>query len=274
MLNKYNNLFRVYQEEAGDDGAPSGGGGDSLLDNTSGDSSNQDDDNNESETPTKPDFLLDKYLAEGRSMEESIAEQAKGYGELQKRFGAFTGSPEEFELSLSDELKEAGAELSADDPLVQEAMKFAKESNMSQEGFNGLVNLYVEQQVAEAKALTEYKAEQMKELGSNAQARIENISQWGAKNLDGETFEALKGMATSAESVKAIEQLISKIGNGSVDPQDAQNNSGFGVEELRKMQFEKDEHGNRKIQTDPEFRKRYNKLAAEVYPGEHRQIVG
>jgi hypothetical protein len=41
------------------------------------------------------------------------------------------------------------------------------------------------------------------------------------------------------------------------------------------MQFEKDEHGNRRIATDPEFKARYIKLRNEVYGTEdHKQIIG
>lgn len=257
-------------EEAAEDGAQSGGS-DSLVPDAQAETTAE----GAEETPAeKPDFLLDKYLADGRTMEEATAEQAKGYAELQKRFGAFTGSPDNFEINISEELKEAGVVVEADDPLVQQVMEFAKESNMSQEGMDGLINIYMEQQIAESKALDEYKAEQMKSLGANADARVNNIAEWGSKNLDGETFQALQGMVTSAESVKAIEQLIGMTRNQAVDADGAQHNGGLGVEELRKMQFETDGHGNRKLQSDPEFRARYNKLAQQVYPGEHKQVVG
>ena len=97
--------------------------------------------------------MQSKYVAEGKTQEESIAEQAKAYTELSSKFGAFTGAPEEYaEVVLSDELKELGVEISADDPMLQAAKEFAKESNMSQEGLSGLVNLYAMQQVAEQKA--------------------------------------------------------------------------------------------------------------------------
>lgn len=259
-------LFGTCQEEAGaEDGIISGGETPAET---------------PTETPTEvsadaPEWLLGKYYTEGKSIEDATAEQAKAYNELSGKFGSFTGSPEAYEVALSEELTEMGIEIAPDDPMMVAAMEYAKESNMSQDGFAGLVNLYAMQQVADAKADSEYQAEQMKALGANAGSRIQNIEQWGGKNLDAETFEALKGMATSVESVKAIEQMISMTRNASVDVDNAAPAPGATTEDVSAMQFEKDEHGNRRINSDPEFKKRYQKLRNEVYgTSEHRQMVG
>lgn len=224
----------------------------------------------------RPDWLLDKYATEGKTIDEATAEQAKAYNELSGKFGAFTGAPSEYsEVVLSDELKELGIEISNDDPMLEAAKEFAKESNMSQEGLNGMINLYAMQQVAEQKAEADFKAEQLKALGPNANSRIENIQQWANKNLDPETVQGLEQMATSSESVKAIERLISMTRGAAIDPSDANNNSGASAEDVSKMQFEKDSHGNRRINTDPDFKARYLKLRNEVYGTEdHKLIVG
>lgn len=279
MLIKKDWLGRVFREEAGSDGAADGGGGgenDAGNNEGNNDSGEQGSENNQEQNNERPDWLLDKYATEGKSIDEATAEQAKAYNELSSKFGAFTGAPEEYaEITLSDEIKELGIEISNDDPMLQAAKDFAKESNMSQEGLNGLVNLYAMQQVAEQKAEAEFKAEQLKALGPNANSRIENIQQWANKNLDPETVQGLEQMATSAESVKAIERLISMTRGAPVDPGEANNNSGASAEDVSKMQFEKDEHGNRRINTDPEFRARYKKLRNEVYGTEdHKIIVG
>lgn len=278
MLINRNWLGRVFRDEANADGAD-GGGGDNNADGgneNNTDNGEQNNNNNGDEAPAAPDWLQGKYVTEGKTQEESIAEQAKAYNELSGKFGAFTGAPEEYaEVVLSDELKELGIEISADDPMLQAAQEFAKESNMSQDGLNGLVNLYAMQQVAEQKATADFKAEQIKSLGPNASSRIENIKQWANKNLDAETLQGLEGFASSAESVKAIERLISMTRNASVDADDTNNNSGASAEDVSKMQFEKDEHGNRRINTDREFRARYQKLRNEVYGTEdHKQVVG
>lgn len=280
IINK-NWLGRVFREEASDQGSDDGGGGDNQNNQDDGgkgvaDLLNQDDKGTDDKSgDDRPEWLQDKYMTEGKSVADATNEQAKAYSELSSKFGSFTGAPESYEVSISEELKEAGVEISADDPMVEQAMAFAKESNMSQEGFNNMIELYSMQQVAEQKADQEHIAEQMKTLGNNAEARVNNIGLWSDKNLDPELSAGLKSMATTAEGVKALEKLITMTGNSAVDVDAAQNNSGASAEEVTAMQFEKDEHGNRRINTDKEFKARYEKLRDQVYGlGENRQMVG
>jgi hypothetical protein len=225
--------------------------------------------------PARYDFVLDKYRADGRSEDESLQMQAKSYAELQSKFGAFTGAPEEYTASLSDELIEAGVTLDNDDPLLEAAMAFAKESNMSQDGFNGMLNLYVESQLAEANALQEMKEEQMKALGSDAPKRIENINNWIDANMDAETAEELRGVIQSAGGIKAVEQLIAKTRSAPVAPSDAPPAPSINPMEVQEMQFATDEHGNRRINVDPAFRKEYERKRDALYgTEEHRQMIG
>lgn len=260
-------LGRVFREEAGDDGGEGGGGGEENN------NENNDDGGEENQAP---EWLQSKYVAEGKTQEESIAEQAKAYTELSSKFGAFTGAPEEYaEVVLSDELKELGVEINADDPMLQAAKEFAKESNMSQEGLSGLVNLYAMQQLAEQKADDEYKADQMKQLGNNAEARVTNIQQWASKNLDTETLAGLEGFATNAGAVKALEQIIKLTGAKSVDVDDSTPSPGVDEAEIKAMQFELDSNGQRRINTDKAFKAKYQKALNDFYgQEENRQMVG
>jgi len=230
------------------------------------------------ETPTtedRYDFVLDKYRAEGRTEAEAMQLQAQSYSELQSKFGSFTGAPEEYEALISEELTEAGVELVADDPMLEKAFELGKELNMSQEGMSKLINMYAEIQLAENKAYEEQRAENMKQLGNNAAARIEGINKWIDANLDNETAQGLRGIATTAEGIKAIEQLISKTKSAPVAPQDSTPVPSVTPQEVQAMQFAKDEHGNRKINTDPEFKKEYQRKRDALYgTQEHRQMIG
>lgn len=71
----------------------------------------------------KPDFLLDKY--------KSVADQAKSYNDLYKKFGAFTGAPEQYEV------EHLGVD--PDQHTLKTLMDIGKELNMSQEGLDKLV---------------------------------------------------------------------------------------------------------------------------------------
>lgn len=212
-------------------------------------------------------FKADKY--------KTIDDQAKAYGELEKRFGSFTGAPETYEANLSDELIEAGVELYPDDPLMEKAMEFAKTSNMSQEGFNNMVQLYAESVLAEHIALEEHKGKQLESLGSNAAQRVEGINKWVDANLDAESAEGLRGVITTAEGVKAIEQLIAKTKNAPVAATDTAPAVSVTQTELDAMYFAKDENGNRKINTDPSYKADYESKRNALHgTAPFRQMIG
>jgi len=222
----------------------------------------------------KHEFVLDKYRADGRSEHEALMLQAKSYTDLQSRFGSFTGAPDEYTTELSDELVEAGVELIADDPLMADAMEYAKAANMSQEGFNDLVDLYAKTQLAEHQAKEQQRAEEMKALGSNASQRIEAVNAWASANLDAQTLEGLQGVIQTADGFKAVEQLISMTKAAPVAPDATAPAPSISADEVHAMAQEKDAHGNRRINTDPEFKKEYWKKMNELHPGAHRQMVG
>lgn len=235
--------------------------------------------NPEGNTPpdegSKFEFVLDKYRTDDRTEQQSLEEQAKGYGELQSKFGSFTGAPEAYEITLSDEIVEKGIEIDSEDPLLVRAMEFAKETNMSQEGFNQMVNLHVENQLAEQQALSEVKASEFKGLGNNAQSRIDSVNSFIGANFDGEMVAAIQGMATSAESISAIEALIARSRSTPVAPEGGESTPSVTADEIKAMQFEKDANGNRRIQTDATFRTEFKKKQAQLYGSEpYRQSVG
>jgi len=215
----------------------------------------------------KPEFLKDKYA--------NITEQAKAYTELEGRFGSFTGAPEAYEVNLSDQLKEGGIEISNDDPIMSEAMEFAKNANMGQEGFDKMIELYAMSKVAEGEALESYKAGELQALGNNAEVRIDNINAWASANLPEDMIEGFQGMANSAASVQALEKLISMTRNAPVNTDDDTASSGISEEEVNKLVFEKDEYGNRRMATDPAFKKKVEAMQAKLYGSEdHRIVIG
>lgn len=262
--------------EDGDNNEPNGDDAAAVAAALEAGENSQNDNNNESawsyaEGVTgegdAPDwFKADKY--------SSISDQAKAYKELEGKLGSFTGSPEEFTVTLDEALTEKGIEITTDDPLYDEASKFAKESNMSQEGFNGLMNLYAMSKVAENEAIEQHRTDEIEKLGQNAQGRIDNINSWVTANLPADLVEGFQEMATSAESIKVMERLVSMTRPGQVAANEAPAAPSMSSEELQKMQFEKDEHGNRRIATDTEFRKRYEALKLQVWGAEeHRQQI-
>ncbi|MFQ6609427.1 MAG: hypothetical protein ACE5D7_01375 [Fidelibacterota bacterium] len=218
---------------------------------------------------TIPDwFKSDKYA--------TVSDQARAYKELEGKMGAFTGAPDKYEIVLSQEITERGIEIKEDDPLYEEAIKFATESNMNQDGFNDMMNLYATAKIAENEALENFKKDEIAALGVNGQERINNLISWGKTNLPTDLFEGFEEMPVSAVAVQALEKIISMTRAAPISPDNVNGGKG-GVshEELTKMQFEKDEHGNRRIQTDPAFKARYEKLKGQIWGNDdHRIVVG
>ena len=211
-------------------------------------------------------FKADKY--------KTVADQAKAYKDLESKFGTFTGAPDEYaDVTLNENLAEMGIEIDKEDGLYQEAMKFAKESNMNQEGFDKIVNLYAMEKAAEQQAFTDYREEQLKALGTNGETRINNLNAWANANLSPEMVEGLQEMATSASAIQTIEHLIAKSRPAAVSPGGAQPVGGITESELREMQFAKDEHGGRKIQSDPDHRAKYEAAMNQFYGTENHQII-
>jgi hypothetical protein len=212
-------------------------------------------------------FKGDKY--------KTVSDQAKAYTDLESRFGSFTGAPEEYEIVTSDELKEKGVELSGDDPIMEEALKFAKESNMSQDGFNSMMELYGMAKVAEAEAIGLARADEIKALGMNAQSRLDNLNAWGKTNLPTDLFEGFQEMATSAAAVQALEKLVAMTRPAAMSATElTPAPGGMTKEELDTMQFAVDDNGVRKMQ-DPEYRAKFEKAANAFYGTEdYVEIVG
>ena len=226
---------------------------------------------------TRPENVPEKFWnAETKTTNnEAVLES---YNQLSSKFGAFTGAPESYEFSLSEQLTENGVELSSDDPLIASFTELAKEANMSGEMANSLVNMFVESQYANSlqseEAQTAQVAEEMGKLGDNAQQRINNIDNWARANLTPEQVDGLSEAATSAAGVQAIEALIAKSKNAPMQTTEVNPVSQINLQELQALQFAKDDNGNRKTQTDPEYRKMVQAKFNEAYPGENIQTVG
>lgn len=216
----------------------------------------------------KPDWFKDsKY--------KTVSAQAQAYNELESKFGSFTGAPESYEVSLSTELSEKGMTIDAEDTMVVQAMEFAKASGMNQEGFNSLINLYGEVELSRTAADEEVRTQEMQALGSTAEKRIGNLQQWGKANMSADMYEGFESMAQTAQGVVALERLVAMTRSAPMDAGNLTPAGNGSAEELQALQFAKDEHGNRLINTDPTHKAKYEAMKSAVYgEGEHRVIVG
>ena len=222
--------------------------------------------------PEKLDFVLDKYRAEGRSENDAAFEQAKAYEALQSRFGSFTGAPEDYTLSISEELSDKfDAEALQDDPVLAKGMEIAKEMNMDQEGFNKFANLFLESQIMDEAAIEAVRNEEMAKLGRNADRRLENITTWLTANTDKDSADALMSSLSSAEAVEALEGIIAKTRN-MPQSQIHQPAEEYSEQKLQEMLVAKDEYGNPKM-NNKEYAAKVNRLYDMKFGAEPNRTV-
>lgn len=201
----------------------------------------------------KPDWFVDsKY--------KTVAEQAKGYNELRTKLGNFTGAPDGYEVNVAEDVGEI--DVDRDHPLFKTLESWGKESNLSQDGFDNLLNLYlsfendIQSQLNET--IQSSQQEEIKKLGDDAEHRIKQIKDWASNNLNEEEIEAFKGMGQTAEQIEILEKLVNKSSYKSV-PTDNIVKGRLGQHEIRELM--KDQRYGR----DMDFTKYVEKEAANTY---------
>ena len=165
---------------------------------------------------------------------KTVKDLESAYTHLQKKFGSFAGAPDEYTLS---EGLEAGDWL----------QEWGRENGLNQEGFEGLVTKYQEVQAEQTSAKM---AEEYAKLGNNADARIDNLRDWG--NANNIPVEVMDGMFQSAEHVQALEALMKGSGvqaPANVDAGQPPVTSDY----LNEITYAKDDYGRLKTESNPEY---------------------
>jgi hypothetical protein len=138
-------------------------------------------------------FKADKY--------KTLADQAKAYPDLEKRFGAFTGAPKEgYEFKLPETVQ---GELDKEHPIYQSFETWAKDRQLNNEGFNELLGMFAEYEAAQAPNIAEIKAS----LGDKADERIAAASQWAHANMTSKQYETFRAATSGPNAAQVFEVL-------------------------------------------------------------------
>lgn len=167
-----------------------------------------------------------------------------------KRFGSFQGAPEAYEMNEG---------LEASDSL----QAYARDNQFSNDALNGLVEYYNSDVATRNEA---FANEQREALGSDADARLNNVQDWAKANLGADAMDAFKGMITSAKSVEMFEAIM-KMNSGTAPAQVAQPKTLVDKDTIHNMRFAKDEHGRRKMSSDPAYRTKVENMEKEFIGG-------
>lgn len=189
-------------------------------------------------------YKADKY--------QSIAEQAKAYNELDKKFGGFKGAPKDGYAVVE------GVE--SDDELWKELVAFGERTNMSQDALNDAWDLMSAQEQAVAEVTQEAE---IAKLGKNAGQRIKNVEGFLKNNLDAETYTKVQDLVTTAESVELVEMLVKATAPTKLPIDGGEHPTGMTWADIETEMFKKDERGNLLRSTDRNHEAKIQKMMKE-----------
>jgi len=188
-------------------------------------------------------YKSDKY--------QSVAEQAKAYNELEKKFGGFKGAPKDGYVSPE------GVE--QDDALLAELTEFANDTNMSQDAYNRAWELLTAQEQAVEEVSTEME---MQKLGENATQRLKTVEGFLKNNLDADTYTAAQELVTTAESVELIEMIVKATMPTKLPIDGGEHPQGLTWADVEAEMFKKNETGQFLRSVDPNHEAKIQKMLA------------
>ena len=204
-------------------------------------------------------FLSDGIKGTGETPEwykgdkyKSVAEQAKAYTELEKKFGGFTGAPKD---------GYAGPEgVESDDALLQELTEFASKTNMSQEAFGEAWELLT----AQSEAVEAVSQEQeIAALGSNAEERIKNVEGYLKNNLDADDYETVRDLVTDAKSIQLIEYMVRATAPTKLPIDGGEHPTGMTWSDIEAEMFKKNDNGQLLRSIDASHEAKIQKMMQE-----------
>jgi hypothetical protein len=142
--------------------------------------------------------------------------------------------------------------------MVQNLQEWGKEHQLSQEGFEALVQNYT----AWSNAVQEQRVqEEFKKLGANAPQRIQNVRTFLEGTIGTELTQKLAPSMTTSESVEAMEVLVNKLkGNLGTPAKNVEPKPSITKEQIEAARFKTNENGERLMSIDPEYRQKVLKM--------------
>ncbi len=203
-------------------------------------------------------FLADGIKGTGETPEwykadkyQSVAEQAKAYTELEKKFGGFKGAPKDGYTAPEG--------VDEDDQLLAELTEFAKDTNMSEEAYGRAWELLT----AQEQAVEEITAEQeMAKLGDNATQRLKTVEGFLKNNLDADTYTEVQDLVTTAESVKLIEAIVKATVPAKLPIEGGEHPQGLTWADVEAEMFKRHENGQFLRSVDPNHERKVQQLIA------------
>lgn len=184
-------------------------------------SEDQSTENTEASRETEiPSYVPEKFWNSDLN-EVNVEELGASYKALEKKLGQRTEelagtireevladisgqAPEKYEMQMPELPDGVQIDVDPEQPLLKWWEETARSKGLSNEDFNKGIEAFVQNEIA---GLPD-RDTQLNLLGENATQRIESADLWAKKNLSESSYAAIANMASTAEGVKAIEEIM------------------------------------------------------------------
>ena len=224
---------------------------------------------------TKPEYVQDKFWDADRN-EVNLENLASSYNSLEKKLGSRTEdlskqirqdielerlskAPEEYKVNLPELPENVDVSVSDDMEIVQWWKETAKSNGLSQEQFDQGVNMFINNAIA---TLPDINVE-MEKLGDTAKQRIEAAELWSKKNLSPDAYNTFSSVASTAEGVKAIEEIMKLTKDSPIPTTPTQVSVTPDIQDLKSMLNDPRYYDSN--QRDPAYVKRVEQLFEKAY---------
>ena len=223
----------------------------------------------------KPEYISDKFWDNDRG-EVNVESLGTSYNSLEKKLGQRTDEltkqirtdieqernasvPEKYETKLPDDIPDdIEIDISEEQPLLQWWGEKARSMGLSQDQYNEGIAQFVNNEIS---GLPDTHAE-MQQLGDNSKERVESADLWAKKHLSENGYNSVSKLASTAEGIKALEEIM-KLNKNSVMPQSPTAvESKPNLADLRNMM--KDPRYWKDGEKDPVYIDRVSKLFEQV----------
>lgn len=232
------------------------------------------------ETPsevTKPDYIQDKFW-NAETKEVNIENLASSYNSLESKLGSRTEDlskqirtdlenerlskvPESYKLNIPEMDENTKVTISEDMPIVKWWGKTAKEAGLSQEQYDAGVNAFIENATAN---LPNPDLERQK-LGDAGKERIEAANMWSKKHLSPDAYNAISSFASTADGVKALEEVMKLTKDSSMPTAPTQVDVAASMDDLKSMLNDPRYYDS--ARRDPAYVRRVTELYEKAYNG-------
>ena len=161
---------------------------------------------------------------------KTIMDQAENYTKLQshhdKVLGGFTGAPEgDYVYDIPEHLYEAGVDVDTSEPFLKDFADYARDSNMSQDTFSGLMDQYLtyqqhsQEKSAESivQAVNQNVEVQLAEYGEHNQHQFrEALNRAGT--VPGMTEDGLNDLADGITTAQGLRDFVTLVNASNYTP--------------------------------------------------------